>query len=158
MIMKDVLLEQKLIVYIVRECEKMGFSISYVSGGVIDKVRELPYPHFSKKTIPYIRGRQIDVTATIGVFEDSFSLPFDTEFLSVAFAGSVYSIGDYWELLINNVKVCETIFTKELPESVSMGNSFGIVYPIPAGTNIKFQFMNTSGTAKVVWYNIKFLR
>lgn len=136
----------------------MSFSISYVAGGVIDKVRELPYPHFSKKTIPYIRGRMIDVTATTDVFSDSFSLPFDTEFLSVAFACSEYCPGDYWELTLGDVKVCETIYTKELPESVSMGNSFGIVYPLPANTTIKFDFYNISGSAKQVWYNVKFLR
>lgn len=136
----------------------MSFSISYVAGGVIDKVRELPYPHFSKKTIPYIRGRMIDVSASATVFSDSYSLPFDTEFLSIAFASSEYCIGDYWELSIGGIKVCETIYTKELPESVSMGNSFGIVYPVPANTELKFDFYNVSGEAKTVWYNIKFLR
>lgn len=136
----------------------MSFSISYLGGGVVDKVRELPYPHFSKKTIPYIRGRMIDITAEVRVFADTYTLPFDTEFLSVAFASSEYCIGDYWELTIGGVKVCETIYTKELPESVSMGNSFGIVYPVPANTELKFEFSNVSGTAKTVWYNVKFLR
>lgn len=136
----------------------MSFQISHISGGVLDKVRELPYPHFSKKTIPYVVGRMIDVTASPETFTDIYTLPFDTEFLSVAFASSEYCIGDYWELSIGGLKVCETIYTKELPESVSMGNSFGIVYPVPANTEIKFDFYNVSGTAKQVWYNVKFLR
>lgn len=134
------------------------FNISYPAGGTIDKVRELPYPHFSKFTIPYIKGRRIDVTDTPDVFSDTYSLPFDAEFLSIAFAASEYCVGDYWELTIGDVKICETIYTKELPESVSMGNSFGIVYFVPAHTPIRFDFYNVSGTAKQVWYNIKFLR
>lgn len=136
----------------------MSFSVVYVAGGVIDKVRELPYPHFSKFEEPFVKGRMIDVTASPTVFTDSYSLPFPTEFLSVAFAASVYCVGDYWELSINGVKVCETIYTKELPESVSMGNSFGIVYPLPANAAIKFDFYNVSGQTKQVWYNVKFLR
>ena len=136
----------------------MSFAISYVAGGVIDEVRKLPYPHFSKFTVPYIKGRMIDVTAEARVFSDSYSLPFPTEFLSVAFASSEYCVGDYWELTIGDVKICETIYTKELPESVSMGNSFGIVYPVLENTTLKFDFYNVSGTPKTVWYNIKFLR
>jgi hypothetical protein len=136
----------------------MSFQIVYVGGGVIDKVRELPYPHFSKFTQPFVRGRMIDVAASPQTFSDTYSLPFPTEFLSVAFAASQYCVGDYWELTINGVKVCETIYTKELPESVSMGNSFGIVYPLPADAEIKFDFYNISGEAKQVWYNVKFLR
>ncbi|MBO9598579.1 MAG: hypothetical protein J7559_12285 [Cohnella sp.] len=135
-----------------------GFGIVYVGGGVIDKVRELPYPHFSKFTKPYVKGRMIDVSASAAAFTDSYSLPFDAEFLSIAFASSIYCVGDYWELTIGTDKVCEQIYTKELPESVSMGNSFGIVFPLAAGTSIKFQFFNVSGEAKQVWYNVKFLR
>lgn len=136
----------------------MSFSIVYVGGGVIDKVRELPYPHFSKFTEPFVKGRMVDISAVAKVFADTYALPFATEFLSVAFACSQYCIGDYWELTINGKKICETIYTKELPESVSMGNSFGIVYPLPADAEVKFEFHNVSGQAKSVWYNVKFLR
>lgn len=136
----------------------MAFAISYLAGGVVDEVRKLPYPHFSKFTVPYVRGRMIDVAEEARVFTDTYALPFPTEFLSVALACSEYCIGDYWELTIGEVKICETIYTKELPESVSMGNSFGIVYPVFANTVLKFDFYNISGTPKAVWYNIKFLR
>lgn len=134
------------------------FQITHPVGGVIDKLRELPYPHFSKKTVPYVKGRAIQVSTEARPFVDSYSLPFDTEFLSIAFAASEYCVGDYWELKIGEEKICETIYTKELPESVSMGNSFGIVLPVPADTVLEFTFYNVSGTAKQVWYNIKFLR
>ena len=136
---------------------KLSFVVSHVAGGVIDKVRQLPYPHFSIFTVPYIKGRRIKAEGE-GVFVDTFSLPFPTEFLSVAFAASKYCDGDYWELTLGDVKVCETIYAKELPESVSMGNSFGIVYPLKENTVIKFEFHNVSGEVKFIWYNIKFLR
>lgn len=136
----------------------MSFQITHPAGGTIDKVRELPYPHFSKFTRPFVRGRMIDVTAVAKVYEDTYSLPYATEFLSVAFAASEYCIGDFWELTVNGDKICETVYTKELPESVSMGNSFGIVYPLPGNAEIKFEYHNLSGSAKQVWYNVKFLR
>lgn len=117
----------------------MSFNISYIGGGTIDKVRELPYPHFSKYTIPFVLGRSINVDGA-GWFEDSFQLEFPTEFLSVAFACSYYCIGDFWELYLGDQKICNSIYSKELPESVSMGNSFGIVYPLPAKTKITFRF------------------
>lgn len=136
----------------------MSFSVSYVSGGVIDKVRELPYPHFSKNKTPYIKGQKLNLNNAKKVTTDTFSLPFQTEFLSVAVACSCYNDEDYWELTLDGVKICETIFTKELPESVSMGNSFGIVYPLKPNSVIKFDFYNMSGVEKNVWYNVKFLR
>ncbi|SNS21780.1 hypothetical protein SAMN05446037_100672 [Anaerovirgula multivorans] len=135
----------------------MSFNVSYLSGGVVDKVRQLPYPHFSKLTVPYIKGRMIAVNGA-GTYEDTFSLPFDTEFLSVAFACSDYCKGDYWDFYIGDVKVCETIYTKELPESVSMGNSFGIVYPLEPNAVLKFVFTSVNTGEKSVWYNVKFLR
>jgi hypothetical protein len=136
-----------------------GFNVVYVGGGVIDKIRELPYPHFSKFTKPYIKGRKMQILEEARSFIDTFTLPFPTEFLSVAFSASQYCDDDYWELTIGVEKICEQIWTKDgLPESVSMGNSFGIVYPLPANTPIKFEFSNGSGTAKMVKYNIKFLR
>lgn len=136
----------------------MSFEIVYPVGGVIDKVNKLPYPHFSRFTKPYIRGRMIDVPASQGTFSDNYTLPYPVEFLSIAVACSQYCVGDYWELTLGDEKICETIYTKELPESVSMGNSFGIVYPLDPNTNIQFDFYNVSGQAKQVWYNVKFLR
>lgn len=135
------------------------FNVTYIGGGVIDKVRELPYPHFSRFPTPYIKGRKIQVLESATVFSDTFSLPFPVEFLSVAFSASQYCEEDYWELTVGGVKICEQIWTKDgLPESVSMGNSFGIVYPVAADTAITFDFANGSGVAKTVKYNIKLLR
>lgn len=138
----------------------MSFTINHAVGGYLDKIKALPYPHFSKYPIPYIKGRQMDIIAP-GDYTDTFSLPFDTEFLSVAFATSEFASGDYWELAIGECKICERIYTKGLPESVSMGNSFGIVLPVPKDTVLTFTFHCESmgeALAKEVWYNVKFLR
>ncbi len=139
----------------------MAFNVGYTAGGIINKVEELPYPHFSKNKIPYIKGRVINAANTAPearTYIDQITLPYDVEFLSIAMACSIYHVGDYWEFDIGGITICETIYTKELPESVSMGNSFGIVYPIPANTCLKFTFFNSSGKPKAVWYNVKFLR
>lgn len=132
----------------------MSFQVSYIGGGVLDKVKELPHPHFSKFTVPLVKGRKIIVEAERKSFTDIFTLPYNAEFITVAVACSEYNADDYWELTLDGVKVCETIYTKGLPESVSAK----VVVPIAADKEIKFQFFNMSGVAKDVWFNVKFLR
>jgi hypothetical protein len=137
----------------------MSFNIGYVAGGVIDKIRELPYPHFGRKTKPYIIGREIPIAVGQPDYSETYTVTGGSaEWLSIAVACSEYGQGDYWELSINGELVCEKIYTKDLPESISLGNTFGIVFPCPEGTVFKFDYYNMSNTEKKVWYNLRFLK
>ena len=136
----------------------MAFNVIYSAGGVIDKVREFPYPQFPKKVIPWVKGFMLNVTATNDVFSYTYTLPEDMELVSIAMACSTYGIGDYWEVQAGSEKICETIYTKELPESVGMGNYLSVVYPMSQNSAITMYFYNNSGTAKQVWFNFKFLK
>jgi len=136
----------------------MAFEVIYSAGGIIDKVKEFPYPQFPKKVVPFVKGFKMDVPASNGVYNYTYNLKEDVELVSIAMACSSYGTGDYWEVQAGSEKICETIYTKELPESVGMGNYLSVVYPLPANSAIIMYFYNNSGTAKQVWFNFKFLR
>jgi hypothetical protein len=136
----------------------MAFEIIYSAGGIIDKVKEFPYPQFPHKVIPYVKGFNLNVPATQGVYNYNYTLLEDMELVSIAIACSTYDVSDYWEVVVGDEKICETIYTKELPESVGMGNYLSVVYPVIQNTVITMYYYNNSGNAKQVWFNFKFLR
>lgn len=136
----------------------MGFQTNYNVGGIIDLVRQFPYPLFPRKTIPFSKGFSISMPAKAGRYSFQFVPEFDTEFIGISVACSGYREGDFWELQIDEQKLYETMFTKELPEAHAIGTGFGMIYPVEKGKEIVFDFYNDSRTSKTVWINLKFLR
>ena len=136
----------------------MSFTPNYNVGGIIDLLRNLPYPLFPRKQKPFHKGFDVKMPARAGVYSFEYVPELDVEFTGIAVACSGYREGDYWELSVGEEKLFETIYTKELPESHSVGAGFGMIYPVEKGTRIKFDFYNDSRTSKTVWINLKFLR
>ena len=134
------------------------FRVVSVAGAL--KIKKLPYPLFPTKYEPKTKGFELQVqNNNLAPFTVEFTPDVDIEFLGVSIACSSYSAGDYWELEIGTEKPYETIYTKELPESINIGNmGFGIVYPVAAGTLMKFSFYNASETLKIAWINLKYLK
>jgi hypothetical protein len=130
-----------------------NFQVSYVAGGKIDR---LPHPLFPRKKLPHILGRKLTAN-NIGKFTDTFITTVDSEYLCIAIACSTYTIGDYWDLEIGGKKICETIYTKGLPESIACGNTMVVCYPIPSGTSITLTFTNAFNVEKDVFFNLHFL-
>jgi len=122
------------------------------------RVVDLPYPLYPNKTRPYIKGLQLIVPATAQTYSTTYTPTEDVELLAVAMAASGYSLGDYWWVDVGQERIIDTCYTKELPESVLLGTPWSIVYPVPAGTQIRLSFNNASGTAKRVWWNLHMLR
>lgn len=133
------------------------FGVVYIADGRI-QIRELPFPWFPKKTKPFVKGLSLSLPAADGTYEASYTPGADMELLTVAVACSGYAADDYWELWVGSERICETIYLKELPESVGMGSPWAVVFPVPAGTPVSFRFRNASATAKRVWVNFHFLR
>lgn len=133
---------------------------SIIMGGEIDsvgKVRELPHPIFPKFTVPKVKGLFVDVPAEVGTYSLVVTVDQDIEFVTTSLACSGYLHPDFWEMGIGDYKLMETIYTKELPQTVYAGTLGLMVYPIPANTPIRFDFVNQSGTSKQVWFDVKFL-
>ncbi|MNR32851.1 hypothetical protein D3C85_1504750 [compost metagenome] len=81
----------------------------------------------------------------------------DVEFLSVSVACTGYLFPDYWEVTIGDYKIYETIYTKEVPQTV-MSGAFGLMnYQVPAGTPIRIDFVNQSQTSKQVPFDLNVL-
>lgn len=127
-----------------------AFNVTYTAGGRFDP------PFMPTKTRPYTKGNQMELPGAIMEQVQEVIFPFDVELVSIAVGASKYQARDYWELYIGDdpVPLLETIYTKDLPE----GNYLMAVVPIEAGTKITFKFMNESGSAKFVWFNLQCLR
>lgn len=138
----------------------MSFTIVYVGGGMLDKVRSVSRLEGGRLdgmptlTEPYIKGRQLEVPGQIDTVIDTFSVDSDTELLSIAIGADKYQPRDYWSLYVGGQPIMETIFTKALPEGINLS----VAYPVPANTLIELRFRNEGGAAKRVWYNLQFLK
>lgn len=137
----------------------MSFNTVYNAGGIIEEVKKinLPASLFPAGNTPKTKGFRLDVPPMPGVYEIKYSVPFEISLIDASLACSGYHDLDYWELEVEDIKICETMYTKELPENISQGNSAKIAYTISPDTVIRFKFYNNSGTSKKVWYTIRYL-
>ena len=147
----------------------MGVNVSYNAGGVIDTIGEIKKIHFPEPMFPdadtaRMKGFRLDVPPGMTIpasVEQVFT--HDIYLVDIGVACSGYHDGDYWELELHSPsgnsieKMCETMYTKELPENIAIGNSLNLAQKIPANTTIRFIFYNISGTSKKVWPTIRYL-
>lgn len=145
----------------------MSTGISYSAGGVLDEIKKINFPAhlFPRFTRSYNKGfRDFDIPAITGKYSVEYECVDDMELINVALACSGYSTKDFWEVYIvepdSEEEYClvETMPTRELAESINMGNVLYIVHRLPAGSKIRFDFNNESGTSKTVWPSLRFLR
>jgi hypothetical protein len=137
-----------------------GFGTVLPIGGEIDsigEVRKLPYPLFPSKTVIKTKGTYIDVAPVAGTYSKIITCDKDVEFVSIALAQTGYLFPDYWEFSVGDYKLMETIYTKEVPQTITGGSLMFVVYPIPAGVPMRIDFVNRSATSKQVVFDLKFL-
>ena len=144
----------------------MPVSQNYNVGGVIDEVRKINFPAhlFPKFTRSFNKGfRNFAIPAIKAKYDVTYECDTDMELVNIALACSGYGDGDYWEVYAidpNGAEYClvETMPTRELAESINMGNVLYIVHRLEAGSKIRFDFYNESATSKDVWPSLRFLR
>lgn len=125
------------------------FSTNYVVGGRLDP------PFMPTKTSPYIKGDIMEfVQGSEQTQSKSFVVMEDMEFLSVAVATSRYYPTDNWDLKVNDQIICQSIYTKDLPE----GMFFIATIQLTVGDEIVFTFKNLENVPKFVWFNYQFLK
>lgn len=144
----------------------MSFGANVVVGGELDRVGQvgrlnsgrLDYPFMPTKTVPYIKGKILEVFGAVGTYDIEFTPVFDIELVSVAVGASEYQPRDNWSLFIGDDLVdnyiFDEIYTKDLPE----GAYLMAVKTVKAGVPITFRFENEGGHAKYVWVNFQCLR
>ena len=138
---------------------------NYNVGGVIDEIKKINWPAhlFPRFTKPFVKGFRMEIPALPGVYELSYIAQEDLELVNVALACSGYKDTDEWELITqapdeDPYTVVETMPTRELAESINMGNVLYIVHRLPKGSTLTFKFYNHSETSKIVWPSVRFLR
>lgn len=143
----------------------MSVQQNYSVGGVLDEIKKINWPAhlFPRFTKSLSKGLEIQVPALTGVYTAEYECPVDMEIINVSLACSGYADGDYWEVVLlepgqDPYKLVETMPTRELAESINMGNVLYIVQRVVAGTIIRFDFYNQSGTSKRVWPAFRVLR
>ncbi len=145
----------------------MGVQQSVGVGGYLDEIKKINFPAhlFPKKTKNFTTGKnlRIDCPAIPGVYASEYILTEDMELINVSIACSGYHDDDEWEaIFIHPDADAETFIEampiRELPESMNMGNVLYTVRALEAGTKVRIEFHNISGTSKKVWPALRFLR
>ncbi|HDR7687564.1 TPA: Low copy number virion structural protein [Bacillus toyonensis] len=123
------------------------FETTYIAGGRLDA------PFYPTKTFPYMKGFIMDSKAWT---EDKmeYVLPIDMEFYAISVSSSMYEIDDKWSLIVNDGIVCEDIYTKKIPEGISLMSYI----QLKAGDKIIFKFHNQGINNKQVWIALQFLK
>lgn len=140
----------------------MGFEVTYVAGGELDKVRKVNYvekiKNFAQLSQPYNKMVSINIPAIAGVYDLDYTSPDETtELLSLVVTCSGYGENDYYNLYVNDELWFDTWFPTEVKEGLYIGTST-YVYELPPSSNIKLKFVNISGTAKKIWLGVRMLK
>lgn len=143
----------------------MGVVQNYGVGGWLDEVKKINFPPhlFPRLSTPFTKGFTIEVPPVPGIYSVTYTLAEQMELVNVALACSGYRDGDIWEVVTQQpgeaeYTLVETMPTRELAESINMGNVLYIVHRLEAGSTITFNFYNNSGTSKNVWPSIRLLK
>lgn len=143
----------------------MGVVQNYNVGGWIDEIKKINFPAhlFPRLTHPFTKGFRMEIPPIPGTQSLVYVTTEDMELINVSLACSGYKDTDEWEVSTiapgePEYKLVETMPTRELAESINMGNVLYIVHRLPAGTTIRFDFHNNSGTSKTAWPSLRFLR
>ncbi len=140
----------------------MGFEVSYVAGGELDKVKRLNYveeiKNFAQLSQPYNKMTMINIPAIYGIYDLDYTSPDEEmELLSLVVTCSGYGENDYYNLYVNDELWFDTWFPTEVKEGLYIGTST-YVYKLDPGSNIKLKFVNISGTSKKLWLGVRMLR
>ena len=120
----------------------------------VDLVRNVQIPGvIPTLTKPFVKGFQLEVPAVADVYEITYEVTEPMELVSIYLACSGYHDRDYWDLLINSQAICETIYTKEIPEVIGVG-----VVSLNPSDVITIRFNNNSSSSKIIWANLKFFK
>lgn len=143
----------------------MGVVQNYNVGGWIDEIKKVNFPAhlFPRLTRPFVKGFRLEVPAIEDIYELEYTLTENMELINISLACSGYKDTDEWTVTTTQpgeapYVAVESMPTRELAESINMGNVLYIVHRLTAGTVIRFEFHNNSGTSKTVWPSLRFLR
>lgn len=102
-----------------------------------------------------VKGFYMPIPAIQSEFKVVEYIPEDDIIITgVTYSQSAYKGNDYWELWINEDKLFENVYTKELGEQ----KHWEVINPVNSGNPIKVILNNQSGNSKHVWVDIEYVR
>lgn len=117
--------------------------INFLAGGRLDA------PFYPTKFNDHYIGRQVELAAA-GVVSDSFSLPYDVEFVAIHVKAESLYAEDYWELVVGGDKIVETVHTTDWEEGLQLM----VAHPVKAGETFKFTFHGVAANSVTVTYHL----
>jgi hypothetical protein len=102
----------------------------------------------------FIKGVRYSIGAVSGSSQNIYTLTFTASLTKVGVHMSVYTDLDYWNLSGSDWQLFDTVYTKTIPESFVLDIGKDLV----SGSQIIFDFYNSSATSKVVWIDFYFIR
>lgn len=103
----------------------------------------------------YIVGRRLAVPSSSGSFRDEYVNPFPSSLIKVGIHMSTYTDQDWFNISGSNWQLFDHIYSKpSIPESFVLD----IGKTLDSGSNIIFDFNNTSNISKVVWLDYYFIK
>lgn len=103
----------------------------------------------------YIIGRRHVVSATSGSSRDTYTMTFTGSLIKIGIHQSVYTDQDWWHLSGSDWQLFDTIYSKpSIPESFVLE----IGKTLSSGSDIIFEFYNSSATSKNIWIDLYFIR
>lgn len=98
-------------------------------------------------------GEQIAIPSIKNTMVKTVKIDKDALFTGFTTSQSAWNDGDSWSLSIGDFKMFSNIYTKRKGEHKQLSKFF----PIPANTEVKFEYTNTSGNSKIVWLDVEYI-
>ena len=119
--------------------------------GKLDNI-EVSTPQY--KGVSKVWGTKQGVPAIQGKFKIAeWVVPNDISLSEITFSQSSWKSEDFWDLWIDDNKIIDRVYTKELGDK----KSFNITVPIHGGQTIKAVLHNNSGNSRDVWIDIDYV-
>jgi hypothetical protein len=134
---------------------------AYNIGGRIDLIKEIAYPEQlmpkGANTVKRKGFKLVTVDATPVVITYTIPGTNPAWICELSVTPERCEDPDYWEFEVGTNKVCETMYTQEVSDGGTLVGNFEIYQRVEAGIELKFTFVNDSGTVKKVWLTLGYI-
>jgi len=142
------------------QLEKLDNINNIQSVNQIDLIKKIQYPEALVPDVdmPGTKGFRINITSDeVSDTPVTHSFDMDVYLSSINVTCETYDDLDYWELSIGTDKLCESIYTLDVPVDSNSGVGFQIFPKITSGTVVTFNFHNGSAIPKKVWVTLGYM-
>ena len=136
-----------------------AFTTNFNVGGTIDEIKKISFPENLMPNVNCVgtKGFRLVCDGTTNPVTAKYTFDKDVYLTDIEISCSEYDDLDFWEFQKGSTKMCETMYTQELPKDSSISSGFQIYPKVIAGTEVTVFFYNNSGIAKTVWATLGYM-